>query len=206
MADGIEVKLEGIQEIDKRLREVPVALRKKVLASALRKGANIIKKKAIELAPSLKKSTKYRNKGTIKKAIKVHVSKFSRKSGDIGVYLGVKPISNSAIRAFKSSGTLSSSKNPNDPYYWRWVHFGHKIVPRQGKGGVTTYWTTLRNGKRKFRTREFSGATITGRRRSSTSSVKGVPFLSDAATAKQQVALDAIIAGIIPAIEKMDRR
>lgn len=36
-------------------------------------------------------------------------------------------------------GRASGSANPNDPYYWRWLEFGHKIVARdtgQAGGGV----------------------------------------------------------------------
>lgn len=159
MADGIEVKLEGIDDMARRLRDVPIALRKKVLLRALRKGAQIISRDAKAGAPVLKKPAPFRNPGTVKKAISVRTSKFARKSGDVGVFVGVKPLRGARQNKLGKAG----AKNPNDPYYWRFIEFDTKRGP-------------------------------------------GKKFLTRAANTKAGAALDAAIAEVVPAIEKMDRR
>lgn len=159
MADGIEVTLEGIDDMARRLRDVPIALRKKVLLRALRKGAQIISRDAKAGAPVLKKPAPFRKPGTVKKAISVRTSKVARKSGDIGVFVGVKPLRGARQKKLGRAG----AKNPNDPYYWRFLEFDTRRGP-------------------------------------------GKKFLTHAASNKASAALDAAIAEVAPAIEKMDRR
>ena len=159
MADGIEVTLEGIDDMARRLRDVPIALRKKVLLRALRKGAQIISRDAKAGAPVLKRPAPFRKPGTVKKAISVRTSKVARKSGDVGVFVGVKPLRGARQKKLGRAG----AKNPNDPYYWRFLEFDTRHGP-------------------------------------------GKKFLTHAASNKACAALDAAIAEVAPAIEKMDRR
>lgn len=159
MADGIEVTLEGIDDMARRLRDVPIALRKKVLLRALRKGAQIISRDAKAGAPVLKRPAPFRKPGTVKKAISVRTSKVARKSGDVGVFVGVKPLRGARQKKLGKAG----AKNPNDPYYWRFLEFDTRRGP-------------------------------------------GKKFLTHAASNKASAALDAAIAEVAPAIEKMDRR
>jgi len=159
MADGIEVTLEGIDDMARRLRDVPIALRKKVLLRALRKGAQIISRDAKAGAPVLKRPAPFRKPGTVKKAISVRTSKVARKSGDVGVFVGVKPLRGARQKKLGRAG----AKNPNDPYYWRFLEFDTRRGP-------------------------------------------GKKFLTHAASNKASAALDAAIAEVAPAIEKMDRR
>lgn len=143
----------------RRLRDVPIALRKKVLLRALRKGAQIISRDAKAGAPVLKKPAPFRKPGTVKKAISVRTSKVARKSGDVGVFVGVKPLRGARQKKLGRAG----AKNPNDPYYWRFLEFDTRRGP-------------------------------------------GKKFLTRAASDKASAALDAAIAEVAPAIEKMDRR
>ncbi|MCB1900819.1 MAG: HK97 gp10 family phage protein [Rhodocyclaceae bacterium] len=159
MADGIEVTLEGIDDMARRLRDVPIALRKKVLLRALRKGAQIISRDAKAGAPVLKRPAPFRKPGTVKKAISVRTSKVARKSGDVGVFVGVKPLRGARQKKLGKAG----AKNPNDPYYWRFLEFDTRRGP-------------------------------------------GKKFLTHAASNKASAALDAAIAEVATAIEKMDRR
>lgn len=121
-----EVKIEGFDELAKKLRELVPAMRKRVLRNALSAGARLVRDEAKRNAPVLSASVKapYRKPGTVKNAIKVRTSKNDRKNGDIGVFVNVKPLKQAQIRAFKSGGGGSGFKNPNDPYYWQWLEFG----------------------------------------------------------------------------------
>ncbi len=60
----------------------------------------------------------------------------------------------------------------DDPYYWRWVEQGHKIVPRQAAGG----------GKQSLRKR----------RKAATGSVPAKPFIGPALTQGRGEAINAM--------------
>ena len=189
MADSISVKIEGIDDLKRILSEIPRQLRNKHLVSALRKSAKVIRDEAKRLAPVLTTKTKYRNIGTVKNAIKTRVSKQSRRDGNVGVFVNVKPLSSDKISFFKVSRAAMGMRwggwaNPNDPYYWRWLEFGRKIVSRDKSltgGGITVYKQRLVNGKIVTRKKEWSAGSITGRRRNANTNVAAKPFLRPAA-------------------------
>ncbi|MCB1900393.1 MAG: HK97 gp10 family phage protein [Rhodocyclaceae bacterium] len=159
MADGFAAELQGIDEMRRRLDQVPATLRKKVLLKALRNGAQIISRDAKARAPVLVKPAPFRKPGTVRKAISVRASKLARQAGDVGVFVGVKALRGARQKKLGKAG----AKNPNDPYYWRFLEFDTKRGP-------------------------------------------GRKFLTNAANTKAGAALDAAIAEVVPAIEKMDRR
>jgi len=112
------VEVRGLAELKRKFADISTALRRRVLQRALREGAKEVLKTARNAAPVLSPANAmhapYRTPGTLRKAIRIRVSKASRKAGDVGVFVNVKPLK------------LGSAKNPKDPYYWRWVEFGHK--------------------------------------------------------------------------------
>lgn len=143
----ITVKVEGFDELAAKLRALAPAMRKRVLRNALAAGARLVRDEAKRAAPVLKPGTRtpYRKAGTVRDAIKVRTSKDDRKDGNVGVFVNVKPLKKSAIRGFKSAGGGSGYKNPDDPFYWRWLEFGRSArageaararVQRVKKGGA----------------------------------------------------------------------
>lgn len=124
MADSSTVH--GFDVLATKLREIPQAMRKKVVRNSLAAGARLVRDEAKRKAPVLKKSaaTAQRKPGTVRNAIKVRTSKQSRRNGDVGVFVNVKPLKTAQIRAFKAGGGGSGYKNPDDPFYWRWLEFG----------------------------------------------------------------------------------
>ena len=188
-ADPIQFKLEGLDNLKRTLQALPNNLRKKALTKALRAAGKVVLDEAKARVPVLSKATPHRRAGTVKKAIKLRVSKMDKRQGNVGVFINVKPLTKAQIGKFKASsvkagGKASGSANPNDPYYWRWLEFGHKIVPRssgQRGGGITQYTQRLRNGKVMKRRAKWSASSITGRRRLATGSVAARPFLRPAA-------------------------
>lgn len=124
-ADGVTVKVHGIDELKRALAALPGRLRRKALVKALRAGARVVQKSARAAAPVLATATPYRTKGLLRRKISVRVSKASRAAGDVGVFVNVKPLKN------------GGAKNPLDPYYWRFAAFGtkaHAIKPKTAKG------------------------------------------------------------------------
>lgn len=93
----------------------------------------------------------------------------------------------------------------NNPFYWWYVERGHKIVARnsgQQGGGVTTYQTTLRNGKVVTRTRRWSASSLTGRRRAVARVVAGKPYIEPALQNKNREAIAAMERQALKEVEK----
>lgn len=81
----------------------------------------------------------------------------------------------------------------NDPYYWRWVERGRRVVPRSAQDGTTTYTQRLRNGKVVVRTRKFAGSSIRARRKlAGAAQVGAKPFLEPALAQRRHDALQAM--------------
>lgn len=212
MADGFEVKLEGVDELKAALADASMQIRKKAVRNALREAGKVIQAAARASAPVLSTPNINRRPGTIKKAISVRASRQARQDGMEGVYVGVRPLTSAKIRAFKQSaptGKKSGKNNPNDPFYWWFVEFGHKIVPRSSNAtgkGITKYFTRLRNGQIKQRSREYSLSSLTGRRRSAVGQVAARPFMRTAASQKGSEAIIKFMQSVVPQIEKLNER
>ena len=107
-------QIRGFDDLAAKLREIPKAMRKRVLRNALAAGARLVRDSARAAAPVLQGSAPYRTPGTLKKAISVRTSKVARRSGDVGVFVNVRPAKSGARGA----------KGKTDPFYWRFVQFG----------------------------------------------------------------------------------
>ncbi len=120
---GDVVRIEGLDELKRKLAEVPKAMRKRVLRNALAAGAREVRDVAKRNAPVLTLGTSlkapYRKPGTVKQAIRVRTSKADRRAGDLGVFVNVRP----------AKSGQRGAKNPNDPFYWRFLEFGTKKMP-----------------------------------------------------------------------------
>lgn len=111
-----EVKIEGFDELAKKLRELVPAMRKRVIRNALSAGARLVRDDAKRNAPVLSASVNapYRKPGTLRSAIRVRSSKQARRAGDVGVFVNVKP----------AKSGLRGTKSNSDPFYWRFLEFG----------------------------------------------------------------------------------
>ena len=120
---GDVVRIEGLDNLKRKLAEVPKAMRKRVLRNALAAGAREVRDVAKRNAPVLTLGTSlkapYRKPGTVKQAIRVRTSKADRRAGDVGVFVNVRP----------AKAGQRGAKNPNDPFYWRFLEFGTKKMP-----------------------------------------------------------------------------
>lgn len=184
----IEAKVTGIPDLREALRGIVPKLRVRALANALRAGAREVQKAARADTPVLSPTSLavrkgYRKPGTLKKAISVRNSKVARREGNVGVFVNVRP-------ARKGS---RGAKNPEDPFYWRFVHFGHKIVGRY-KGKYSDYRV---RGKGRL-------TGLAARRRAPLGFVVGKGFLY-AGAFKLGAALAIFTAKIGPAIEKLNK-
>lgn len=142
--EGVQVR--GLEEFKRKAAEIPRAMRAKVLRDALRAGAREVRDTAKRNAPVLSSGgsmqTPYRKPGTVKKAISVRSSKVASKQGDVGVFVNVKPLPGNKwkVERYKNlfgqkrqrftlvKKSQRSAKNPNDPFYWRFLEFGTKFM------------------------------------------------------------------------------
>lgn len=115
---GDTVVVKGLDELKRKLEQLPKAMRVRVLRNALSAGAREVRDDARRNAPVMTLGTSlkapYRKPGTVKKAITVRTSKADRKAGDVGVFVNVRP----------AKKAQRGAKNPNDPFYWRFLEFG----------------------------------------------------------------------------------
>lgn len=94
-------------------------------------------------------------------------------------------------------------KYDNNPFYWKWVEQGHKIIGREPVAdGVTVYETTLRNGKKAMRKKAYKGSSIRARRRSPTGAVAAKPFLAPALEQGKTEAIDAMATRLQKELDK----
>jgi HK97 gp10 family phage protein len=108
------IRLEGFDDLIGKLRAVPIALRKKTIRNALAVGGRIVRDDARKNVAVLSTPVPYRTRGLLKKSIAVRTSKAARRSGDVGVFINVKP----------AKGANRGARSRTDPFYWRFVEFG----------------------------------------------------------------------------------
>lgn len=178
----IEAKVTGIPDLREALRGIPPKLRVRALRNALAAGARVVQKAAREATPIISASALavrkgYRKPGTVRKAISVRTSKVARRNGDVGVFVNVRP----------AKAGQRGAKNPNDPFYWRFVNFG---TTARKAGDRSTYMS-----RGKLRTR---------RHRVTTGATKKHEFL-EAGAAVLSLARDVFVAKIGPAIAKLNK-
>lgn len=126
MADKVVTfKVVNLDQVNAKLLEMTPIIRRKYAMKALKAGGKVVQRVADQEAPRLAKA-KYRKgvlirkPGTMAAAIKVRSSKDVNRTGDVGVFVNVRP----------AKGSNRGKYSPNDPFYWRWVHFGAKTVKR----------------------------------------------------------------------------
>lgn len=127
MAGEIQVSVKGLQDVNQALRDLPPKLRKRALLNALRAAGRVFRDEARRLTPVAavpvrRKGAVIRQPGTVRKAISVRQSKASRRRGDLGVFINIKPAKKGQRGAY----------SPTDPFYWRWLEFGARGKPGAG--------------------------------------------------------------------------
>lgn len=139
---SFELRVGGLAEAKAALAGIPEKLRRRALLNALKAGGRAVQKAARSRTPLLKLSTYSgaaafragrRNVGTVQKAISVRVSKQSKREGNVGIFINVRPLKTSAVAKFKRATGRAGADNPQDPFYWRWLNFGRKAATRRIK-------------------------------------------------------------------------
>lgn len=127
MADDWEFSVSGLNDVNRELREMPAKLRKRALMNALRAAGRVFRDEArrltpVAIVPVRRKGLQIRTPGTVRRAISVRTSKQSRRRGDLGVFVNVRPAKKGQRGAY----------SPTDPFYWRWLEFDARGKPGAG--------------------------------------------------------------------------
>jgi len=156
MADALFVKLDGAEETERLMKDLAADMRRRVVIGALRDAAKPVIRATRAEAPVLQKATNRRVPGTVRKNISSFRSKrYKASQGALGIYITVR-----ATRARLRKAPISG-----DPFYFRPLITGHKIVRRVGKG------LTVRQLRR-------MGQSITERRKNPLGFVKADDFIA----------------------------
>lgn len=110
---SVEVKLRGIEELQRAVLGLKDDLRKKVVMGALRDGAKPIVKAAKALAPV--------KSGLLRSRIKVSASKIYKGQGGVfGVYINVKAVKGRRVKGTKVIVNVKGGS----PFYWKFLELG----------------------------------------------------------------------------------
>jgi HK97 gp10 family phage protein len=138
----IGAKITGIPDLREALRGIVPKLRVRALRNALAAGASVVQASARAATPvinagALPVRLGYRAPGTVRKAISVRTSKLARRSGDVGVFVNVRPAKGAAYKTATTKlfglkfrtrtlkrASQRGAKSPRDPFYWRFLEFG----------------------------------------------------------------------------------
>lgn len=184
---GVTYRMSGLADLETALNELSADLRRKVVLAGLRDASKPVVKAARAFAQPRDFSSKRRIAGTMRKAITAFKSKrYKAAQGALGIYITVR-----ASKAQRRARPVSG-----DPYYWRWVEGGHKIVPRLSK--AQSGFSNLR--------KRAAGISITQRRRRATGMVKPYPFMGPAFRAQGDQARRIFEQAVIERIAKANRR
>lgn len=119
----VEVKVEGLAEIDKKLRLLPERIGRNAMRRALRKGANVIRDQARVNARNLDDP---RTSESIVKNIAVQGGNRRREKQEGGPVMRVGVLG--GAKSKRGGGTYAvggSKSNPGgDTWYWRLLEFG----------------------------------------------------------------------------------
>ena len=128
---SLQFTLDGSSEAAAAMRRLADEVSDKLLRGAAAAGAAVLKAEVAQRAPVYQGDDARIAAGTLKAAVAQFFVPES--SGPDRAVYGVKPLS-----GFKQQFRVRGGKRVSlDAFYWQWVEFGHKLVPRTGKGGAS---------------------------------------------------------------------
>lgn len=124
MADAIEHKLEGADELIKTMENIPPRLVKKNLRRATNQGATFVRDEAKRLAP--------RDTGRLRKNIKSKGRRGKRTYTKASVFVQVGDRTQQRMIGGQfGSGSSDFRNNPKDSWYWIFLERGTSEMPPQ---------------------------------------------------------------------------
>jgi HK97 gp10 family phage protein len=119
----VQIKTEGFKELVSSLRALEDELRTKILGTATLQAAKVVQEDAKRRAPVLQKPDRRRRAGTLRDAIKTGRMR-DRNIDGAAARVYVRMLSGKKVSEFKGRTGRSSTENPDDPFYARFVEYG----------------------------------------------------------------------------------
>lgn len=200
-----KTEIVGIGDMKTGFKQVKGDMRTKTARSMLVSAGRILKDKAKEIAIA---------NGSRRTGAMINNVAIKREKGapvDSEQYhLGVRHGRNLSTKQKTEGARLSVNARGrvvkrylDDPYYWRFVELGHKVVGRQPVAdGQTVYKQRLVNGRIVTRKAGFSGKSLRARRRAPTGSVAPKPFIGPALEQGRDAAVKAMEASLVRSLER----
>ncbi|KQW24678.1 HK97-gp10 family putative phage morphogenesis protein [Acidovorax sp. 22279] len=199
----------GIGELSQSFKELKDGMETRVARAMVVSAGGVLKKRAKAIAQS---------NGSVRTGAMVKNIAIKREpqapAGTVEYNMGVRH-GRDLTKKQKSTAKLAVGKGgrivkkyADDPYYWRWVEQGHKVVPR--KSGDTSqtelkYTRRGRSGKLITYTRKRGVDSLRSRRAASTGSVAAKPFIAPALEQGKEEAIDAMAARLQKELEKASK-
>lgn len=121
----VEMKIDGLKELDEALKKLPIELQKKELRAAVAKSSNILKKEVIAKAPV--------NTGRLRDNVYRFYAKNQSDSGRatyiVGVRNGKKKRYVRSRKNYRLGRAGQSYVTDGDAFYWKFIEFGTKKMP-----------------------------------------------------------------------------
>lgn len=128
MGDLVNVRINGLREIQAAMAELPRRVDKKVMDAGLLDGARIVRDDAKNRVPLLKEPDARRRRGTLRRAIRAGRVRPTQYAAT--VWVRIRQLSGRQRASFKAKNRgAKGADNPNDPFYWRFVEFGTSKMP-----------------------------------------------------------------------------
>lgn len=119
----IKIKIEGLREIQRAMRDLPQRVERRLLEKSLIAGAVLVRDEARRLAPILQIPDPRRRAGTLRRAIRV--GRVRPEQYTATVWVRMRALTRRQVTKFKKTRRgAAGAENPNDPFYWRFVEFG----------------------------------------------------------------------------------
>jgi HK97 gp10 family phage protein len=131
-------KVEGLEEIIAKLKELETKIAKKIIRKALRKGASILTKATKQRAP-------VGETGNLKAGIKTKAGKRSRKTISINVVLSDSTVKGAAYyAAFQEFGTFNKDETPRIEGKGFMREAFDVEGPTASKAVIDTFWDEIK--------------------------------------------------------------
>lgn len=121
----VTIKLEGVEELEKVLLQLPVSMRKKHLRRAIRQGIALIRNEIKATAPVRPASVKVAGgarPGRLRRLVRIRPRKPKRGYLKISLFY---PVTDSSVTG------VAGRLNPKDAFFWRFVEFGTRFQRAQ---------------------------------------------------------------------------
>lgn len=139
IAGTITLRVEGLEAVASQLGAFDAKTARNILRRSTAAGARIIRDKIKETAPVAasphKRAWGIIPPGTIKRSpVAVWARELSEQTDQVYI-----------VTLRRGKKHQRASKANKDAYYWPWVEYGHKIVPRKAKGSAKQSWKARRS-------------------------------------------------------------